>query len=195
MVDYSKWNSFDCSDSNYDENEDSLDDELLQFCDPNHQKFHQKLIKPLSKQQQQQLNKHVNNLEKSLTIQSQKLVKTKLIDQNQLCTKAFKQHQEFFRKNKNLKFDPKITINNIESIPLIHPIFFTDPKVFKPKEDENGQYFLWGLAGYYIYESFFTSISSPILLKRIDPPVQFINELAKKKHELIMMNRKSRFYY
>ena len=40
-------------------------------------------------------------------------------------SKAWKVHQEFFRKNKNLKFDPKISINSIESIPLIHPIFFT----------------------------------------------------------------------
>lgn len=62
-----------------------------------------------------------------------------------------------------------------------------------PKADENGQYFLWGLAGYYIYESFFTNISSPVLLKRVDPPVQFINELAHRKQSSIIASRKKYF--
>ena len=95
MVDYSKWNSFQCSDSNneYDDDDDdeccshgSFEEEILSFCDP---KFGH-VQKPLTKQQQSQLNKHVNRLEKSLVQQGSKLIKKGILnnlspDQTILC--------------------------------------------------------------------------------------------------------------
>ena len=119
MVDYSKWNSFDCSDASQDEQE-ILETELLEFCQPTLPKC----IHTSSSGNQASNARVIKMPTQKLKLQQQG--KKSRNDQQQLIAiKAWKQHQDFFKRNPTLKFDPKIVINSIDVIPLIHPIFFT----------------------------------------------------------------------